>query len=142
MNHDAVITVDEYENAREKSGDQWSDFEVFSEERDRAPLREIVLEVVEGQYTHPSGPDSVYGMRGSAGELVRDKVFSSDLVPEGIPSSVREKFADKLSEEVQDYSEELYKAVRDEVDPEGDATLSEVREVMEPKAEELVPEEF
>lgn len=137
-----VITVDRFETAREQSDDMWSDFEVFDEERDAAQLREIVLEVVEGQYTHPAGPDSVYGMQNSAEDLVWDKVFSSGLVPEGAPDEAREKFARKLGEAVRDNATELYKDVRDRVDPEGDASLSEVQDVLEERAEELVSETY
>jgi len=137
-----VITVDRFETAREQSDDMWSDFEVFDEERDAAQLREIVLEVVEGQYTHPAGPDSVYGMQNSAEDLVWDKVFSSGLVPEGVPDEAREKFARNLGEAVRDNATELYKDVRDRVDPEGDASLSEVQDVLEERAEELVSETY
>lgn len=140
--HDPVITVEQYDHAREQSDSKWNDYEVFDEERSRAPLREIVLEVVEGQYTHPAGPDSVYGMENSAEELVWDKVFSSGLVPDGIPEDVREKFARELGDEVRENASELYKDVRDRVDPEGDASLSEIREVLESQAEEIVDEEY
>jgi hypothetical protein len=138
-----VITVDQFENAREKSDDIWSDFDVFDEERDKAPLREIVLEVVESQYTHPAGPTTIYEMESSADELVWDKVFSSGLVPEELPANVREKFANKLAEAVRENATLLYKDVRKRVDPENEEnSLSEVREVLEPRAEELVPETF
>lgn len=137
-----IITVSEYEHAREQSDEIWDNYDVFDEERDRAPLRDIVLEVVEGQYTHPSGPDSVYGMENSGEELVWDKVFSSGLVPSGIPDDVREEFAQKLGDEVRENAGELYTDVRDQVDPESDASLSEVQTVLESRAKELVNEEF
>lgn len=142
MRHDPVITVSAFEEAREKSGEEWSDIDVFEEERDGAPLREVVLEVVEGQYTHPAGPDSVYGMEGSAEELVWDEVFSSGLVPEGVPTEVREKFARNFGSKVSQYASELYKSVRSEIDPESAESLSEVKEVLEEKAEQIVPETY
>jgi len=137
-----VITVDRYEHAREQSDEMWDDYEVFEEERDRAHLREVVLEVVEGQYTHPAGPDSVYGMEGSAEELVWDKVFSSGLVPEGVPDDVREKFANEFGSAVRENATALYEDVRDRVNPEGDVSLDDVREVLEERAEAVVDEEF
>lgn len=140
---ESVITVEQYENAREKSDDIWSDYDVFDEERDRAPLREIVLEVVESQYTHPAGPASIYEMECSANELVWDKVLSCGLVPEELPANVREKFANKLAEAARENATLLYKDVRKKVDPENEEnSLSEVREVLEPRAKELVPETF
>lgn len=138
-----VITVEDYEEARGKSDDIWSDYDVFDEERDPAPLREVVLEVVEGQYTHPAGPDSVYGMENSAQDLVWDKVFSCGLVPDELPDKVQEKFAREFGNSVRDNARTLYKDVRERVDPENDTkSLSDVNEVLEERAEEHVPEGF
>jgi len=142
MRNDPVISVDEFEEARESADEMWSDFEVFEEERDSVPLQHIVFEVVEGQYTHPAGPDSMYGLEGSAQDLVWDKVFSSGLVPEGIPTEVRERFARELGSEVSECSTELYDRMRDVVDPESDVSLERVQEVMEDEAEGIVSESY
>ena len=140
MRHSAVISEADFRNAREQSDDMWSDYEVFDEERDKAPLRELVLEVVEGQYTHPSGPDSVYGMEGSADDLVWDKVFHDGLVPDSLPKDVKEKFARELGEAVRKNSTTVFKKAREELDD--DASLSEVRSVIEPLTEQTVSKGF
>jgi hypothetical protein len=138
---DSVITESKYKNVREQLDEVWTNFEVFEEERDPAPLREIVLEVVEGQYTHPAGPDSVYGMEGSADSLVWDKVISGGLVPDGIPDEVREQFARDLAERVRQNATSVYKSVRTTVDPEEDS-FEEIRQVIQSEAEATVPETY
>lgn len=137
-----VVTSEEYKNARDKSDSIWSDFEVFEEERDTVPLREIVCEVVESQYTHPAGPDSVYGMTSSAEELVREYVFN-EFTPEEVPKEVKEQFANNLIEVVQFNSEKLYKQMKVAIEPEDDTiSLSEVQEKMNEIAPKLVPETY
>lgn len=140
MTYEQVISLDEFEEEREKSDEIWSDYEVFEESRDRVPLREIVLEAVEGQYTHPNGPDTVYGLEGSSDTLAREKITHGDLVPDDLPKEVKQQFADDLAEEVSEYSTELFTEVRDNIDEDDD--LSEVRNILEKHAEEMVPEEF
>lgn len=142
MRHDPVITVDRYEHAREQSEDIWTDWDVFDEERDNVNLREIVLEAVEGMFTHPSGEHSVYELDESVNSLVWDKVTSSGgIVPNDIPQDVTDKFARKLESAVSEHAEELYRDVRDEAD-ETDS-ISELQDLLESRADSLgVPQSF
>lgn len=139
---DPVITVDRYEHAREQSDDVWTDWDVFHEERDSVDLREIVLEVVEGMFTHPSGEHSVYEVTESANSLVWDKVTSSSgLVPKEIPQDVTDKFARNLESDVSEYAEELYKDVREEA--EETDSIGELQDLLEKRADELsIPHSF
>lgn len=142
MRQDPVITVDRYEHAREQSDDVWTDWDVFHEERDSVDLREIVLEVVEGMFTHPSGEHSVYEVTESANSLVWDKATSSGgLVPSDLPQDVIDKFARNLEAEVSEYAEVLYKDVRDEAD--ATESISELQDLLEERADSVgVPQSF
>lgn len=139
-----VITESEFENAREQADEIWSDYDVFEEERRPVDLHQLVKQVVEGQYTHPQGADTLYGMSGSAQSLVSDLVHSSsgDIVPTALPDDVLNRFSQELSEEVQEYSEKVYKRVREVIDPEDDIDLSEVQSTIDTYTEDLVPANF
>lgn len=141
---DFVITESEFENAREQSDEMWSDYDVFEEERRPVDLHRLVKQVVEGQYTHPQGADTLYGMSGSAESLVTDLVHSSsgDIVPTSLPDDVLNKFSRELAEDVQEYSEKVYKKVREDIDPEDDTELSEVQSTIDTYTENLVPANF
>lgn len=139
-----VITRTEFEEAREKSDEMWTDYEVFEEERDPVDLHRLVKQVVEGQYTHPDGAESLYGLESSAQGLVSDLVHSSsnDIVPTTLPTEVLDKFCQKLSSDVQEYSEDVYKEMKSDLDPEKDHELSEVQRVLDKIVENNVPETF
>lgn len=134
---ETLITADDFEHAREQSDDIWDDYDVFYEERDEYPLRELVLQVVEGLFTHPSGTHNMQDLSDSVDGLVHDYV--NDVVPEEIPDETTDKFRRKVSDTVHDHSEELYKATREKAD--GMDTISEIQSYLEEKADEVgVPE--
>ena len=134
-----VISVDEFEESRKLSGDEWSDFEVFEESRERVDLRELVKSVVESQYTHPGGPvdDDMVG------NFVYEKVYYEGLVPEELPESVKEQFAKDLDSAVREYSVWVFDDMRERVDPyDDDVELDRIRTVLNDCVNERVPESY
>lgn len=115
MKYDSVITMERYNHAREQSDDVWTDEEVFFEERDKAPLYDIVYSVLEGAATHPAGHNA-YEVDESVDSLVWDLVYHDGLVPEDLPEDVKESFARELSDEVREWASEVYDTIGDEVD--------------------------
>lgn len=109
-----VITMDRYNHAREQSDDIWDDDEVFDEERDQYPLRELVLEVVEGQFTHPDPNHNSQTVQDSVDGLVFDYV--SDALPDALSREIEESFRQDVYDEVSTRSMDLYEQVREESD--------------------------
>lgn len=131
--YDKVITDDQFKQAREQSDDVWDDSEVFFEERDRYPLRELVLTAVEGEFTHPAGNHTVHTLEDSIEGLTNDYV--NDAVPDSIPEDVRQDFQRDVAEEVRENAKELYKATRDDAD-EYDS-ISALQDYLESTADDL-----
>jgi hypothetical protein len=132
-----IITAEEYKQARENTDDYWSDWDVFEEERDRYPLRGLVLEAVEGEFTHPSGDHTVMTLSDSVSGLVSDYV--SDSLPDAVPNDVTRKFEQKTQKTVNNYAEQVYVEVRERED-EFDS-VSELQKILEEEANSVaVPE--
>lgn len=139
MQYDPVITQERFDTARELSDDVWSDSEVFYEEREGAPLYEIVYSVIEGLATHPAGHNS-YEVDESVDSLVWDLVFHDGLVPEGLPDDVKEKFARELSDDVREWSNVVYDEIGDELDEK--ESMDELRTFIKETMDEVgVPDE-
>ena len=139
-----LITVEEFENAREQSDEIWSDYEVFEEERDRLEFRELIVRIVEGTVLHPQGHSS-YEVEEETISLINDVFHHGEHIPESLPNNVRDKFRDELKDEALPYTEKLYTAVRDSQEDGFDSfdSVSEVRTALQNAAEEIdVPENF
>lgn len=137
-NMDSVISVDEFENACQESGDSKSEFEVFEEVRRSVDLQEFVRSVVEVQYTHPLGVSSV----NIVGNLVYDEVYCGEFVPEELPESVKERFAHKLDAEVEKYGLQVFDMVNEEFHTTENYNWDEVRNLIDVCVTDVVPESY
>lgn len=117
----------ENDNAEYRAG-----YDIFEDMRDQYDLRSMVLQVVEGLYTHPSGTHTMQDLEDSVDGLVYDTV--SQIVPDEIPDDVTDKFTSDMLSELLKYSKVLYKATRDEADTIDD--YRELREYLEETAAE------
>jgi len=141
---DQLITVEEFENAREKSDEIWSDYDVFEEERDRLEFRELIVRIVEGTVLHPQGHNP-YEVEVETISLIDDIFHQSEFIPEALPSDVREKFRNELKGEALPYTGKLYSTVRTSREDGFDSlgSVSEVRTALQYAAEEIdIPEHF
>lgn len=126
---ETVITAQEFEENKTDDG-CWTDWDVFSEERSDYPLKELVFEAVEGEFTHPSGDHTVMTLSDSVSGLVTD--YISDAVPDEIPDEVTQKFEQKVRKQVNNFAEQLYVEVRERED-EFDS-ISELQQIMDEEA--------
>lgn len=140
MTYDLIISSEEYKQSQENTTD--IDMDAFHDVRDEAPLRELVEEMVRAQYLHPSGPEDIPELKQSARMLVFQRV-KTVLLPDEVPEEVVTMFADGLASDVEEYTVELYKSVREEEDPADlESKLPEIENMIHSHAKEIVPESY
>jgi len=76
---DHLITVEEFETAREKTDEIWSDYEVFEAERDRLEFRKLIIWIVEGTVRHPAGHNP-YEVENETITLIYDVVNHGEFI--------------------------------------------------------------
>lgn len=88
--------------------------------------------------------NSVYGVENSAAELVRDIIVSdNELVPDGIPEDVQQKFAGELGDVVKEEAAKLYREGRKNINITDDGKISsEAQDVIQELAEQRVQDEY
>lgn len=140
MSYDLIISSDEYRQSQENTSTV--DMDAFHDVRNDAPLRELVEEIVRSQYVHPQGPEDIPELRQSARSLVFQRA-ETVLLPDEVPEEVVTMFADGLASDVEEYTVELYKSVREEEHPTNlESELSEIEEMVHSHAEDIVPESY
>lgn len=130
---DQIIDAAEYKVSMRKNDDAEyrAGYDIFEDMRDKYDLRSMVLQVVEGLYTHPSGTHTMQDLEDSVDGLVYDTV--SQIIPDEIPDDVTDKFTSDMISELLKYSKVLYKETNEKADTIDD--YKELREYLNQTAE-------
>lgn len=105
MRTDPLLTTEAHKAEVERADDIWSSYDCFDEIRDDLDLRPIVVSVVAGTYTHPSG-FAKHFIADTANSIVWD--YLDDWTPDSLSSDDVQKFGNKLESEVVEQSEAVY----------------------------------
>jgi hypothetical protein len=141
MRVDPLLTTEEHKEEVNRADDIWSEYDCFEEVRDKLDLKPLVISVVSGTFTHPSGQFAKHFVADSANSIVWD--YLDDWTPDSLPQDDVHKFGNDIESEVIEQSEQVYDNVVDELIVDSDSEERDLDPSLTPgDVDNIVEEEY